>query len=276
MLRGRSVFPSPLENQHRAAGRDVPLLAGLCMCWCGLLGVTVTPLQKHISRTPETLPVSKNFKTLWYTPHKLFLQMAKDKYEQAAMTDITKENDAASASAQGQVMFNDYAKLADALSGTKGFNNLYNATTSAEREKDSREKAAIASLRQEEKDLHKLEMEKRNLRHAEQAKAQVRANAEEKANIENELSGITNGKTYVNMYEEAHKDDAAKQFADAKAIKEAREERDAYRVAQKKDVVSAKELNAIDSNVTPPGTPDPAVARHPRAPAASHSPRHTR
>uniref|UniRef100_A0A6U2AKX4 Uncharacterized protein n=2 Tax=Hemiselmis andersenii TaxID=464988 RepID=A0A6U2AKX4_HEMAN len=198
-------------------------------------------LQAAIKATSDCKPDAKDYKECMQARKHVDWKMAKDKYEQAAMSDISKETDKEKASEAGELMFKRYRLLAGTLSGNSQLSQLYNQTRTAAAAKHHKEQEAIVALRKEEKELHKVEQAKAALRHKKQEEMQAKANAEEHNSLKMEQERITRSRKYAAMYKDAAKGDAARQARAAKQLQ-------AYKAAKERDTASKAELARIDAN----------------------------
>jgi hypothetical protein len=118
-------------------------------------------------------------------------KMAKDKYEQAAMQDIMKEEKTKKDESAGMAMFEGYSKLADALSGVPQLKSLYNQTNTEEESRSEKERSALTALKQADHELRQLEDAKIKLRHIEQEKKQQVADAKAAQSLKQQLDSST-------------------------------------------------------------------------------------
>ena len=100
-------------------------------------------------------------------------KLSKDKYEQAAMKDILKE-DHQNSTEEGQELFAQYASQADQLSGLQSLANLNNETTTLVHQHILAEHESLHELREAEEKLDRLKIAERKM-HEQQRAALDRA-----------------------------------------------------------------------------------------------------
>jgi hypothetical protein len=127
-------------------------------------------------------------------------KMAKDKYEQAAMQDIMKEEKTKKDESAGMAMFEGYSKLADALSGVPQLKSLYNQTNTEEQSRSQKERSALTALKQADAELRQLEDAKIKLQHIEQEKKQKIADAKAAESLKQQLESATVRPTTVTLF----------------------------------------------------------------------------
>jgi hypothetical protein len=96
-------------------------------------------------------------------------KISKDKYEQAAMNDILKDDKKPNTEEEGQALFNRYASQAEQLSGLHSLQTLNNETTEMVHQHILAEHQSLHALRAAEQKLDSLKMAERKMQDAKQA-----------------------------------------------------------------------------------------------------------
>mmetsp|Transcript_29794 Transcript_29794/g.61265 ORF Transcript_29794/g.61265 Transcript_29794/m.61265 type:complete len:538 (+) Transcript_29794:120-1733(+) len=117
---------------------------------------------------------------------------AKDKYEQAALNDISdEEKTRMNITQQGESMFQQYAKKAQLLMGVRELHQLLNSTAKSEKNRHDMQEQALSNLRSTEKKLHEVEQQEHKLIEERDKTRQEAANNKEKSDMSKSIQSST-------------------------------------------------------------------------------------
>ncbi len=121
-------------------------------------------------------------------------KISQDKYEQAAMKDILKQ-DRENSTQEGQALFHHYANQAEQLSGIRSLASLNNRTAALVREHIRAEHLSLRALRAAEDRLDRLKMAERRMLDAKQAALDRAAISRAQRHIKRETELMTGPRT---------------------------------------------------------------------------------